>query len=99
MSKKAPTRQKKEKYAELDDVYTLKEFENTENGNPILLETYGKDHERVLQIKESNPRTLWTIVDTNGVLYAIPGYHYVDRFVYVVSEEPWKDEDEVYLWG
>ena len=61
-------------------------------------ETYGKDLEYVKRVQKSNPKTLWTIVETEDGLYAIPGYHYVNRMLYVVTKEKWKSKNEEYRW-
>lgn len=38
---------------------------------------------------------VWTLVDgDNGGSFAIPGYHLVNRFGYVITEERW-DTDEI----
>jgi hypothetical protein len=42
-----------------------------------------------------NPATVWTILEVDGVQLITPGVHLVNRFAYVVTEEPWTDED----WG
>lgn len=38
---------------------------------------------------------VWTVVesgdDADGNWYAMPGYHYVNRLGYVVTERPWID--------
>ncbi|MET0885369.1 MAG: hypothetical protein ABWX92_02870 [Mycetocola sp.] len=42
---------------------------------------------------------LWTIVDPgNGSLYALSGWHYVNRFGYIVTEEDWTEPTEGVWW-
>lgn len=41
---------------------------------------------------------VWTIVDTEGDLYALPGYHRVNRIGYVVTEVPWPHENVTAEW-
>lgn len=40
-------------------------------------------------------RRVWTVVagDTGRNLWALTGYHVVNRLYYLVSEEEWTDED------
>ena len=59
------------------------------------LETFGPDEAQSRQIPE---RHIWTIVETDGDLYAVPGWHYVNRFLYYVSHHPWQSRDEEYLY-
>jgi hypothetical protein len=40
---------------------------------------------------------LWTIVDADGSLYAVTGVHFVNRFGYLVTEEPWTEDIEA-VW-
>jgi hypothetical protein len=80
---------------ELDDVYPL--IENAEGS--LLFETYGEDFEKV---KATDYKKVWTIVDGDGdsdTLFAIPGFHSVNRFAYAISTIEWKDEKEEYTWG
>jgi hypothetical protein len=61
-----------------------------------VMETYGDDLERV--VNEADPKKVWTIVDTDNGLRIIAGYHYVNRFLYFISNEEWTDENEEYEW-
>lgn len=42
---------------------------------------------------------LWTVTDVDGELYIVPGWHYVNRFDYVYSTEPWTEEHEGREWA
>lgn len=42
-------------------------------------------------------RYLWTVVDADGDLYAVSGWHYVNRVGYVITQQPW-DEDTEAEW-
>lgn len=46
----------------------------------------------------ADSRTVWTVIDVNGVLYIIAGWHYVNRLGYVITEEQWTDEDQQHEW-
>ena len=64
------------------------------------METYSPYVERVKEQFDINPRTVWTIVDSDDMsrLIAITGMHFVNRFLYFVSNEEWQDEEEEYEW-
>jgi hypothetical protein len=74
----------------------------TANGDPTMLETYGEDYQRVLQIHKDRPRHLWTIVDgDDGVARIVPGLRFVDRIAYLTTPQPWDEEAEIneaYVW-
>ena len=59
-----------------------------------MFETYGEELEFVQKTKETKPKTIWTILDCNGKLYVGAGYHYVNRFGYLITEEEWTDEEQ-----
>lgn len=40
-----------------------------------------------------DPHRVWTIIDCDGKLYVLPGFHLVNRIDYVLCEVPWSDED------
>lgn len=43
---------------------------------------------------DKNSDHLWTVVDADGDLYAVSGWHYVNRIGYVITEQAWDDEIE-----
>lgn len=47
-------------------------------------------------------RRVWTVVEgDSGALWALPGYHIVDRVYYLITEEEWtpaEEEQAGYLW-
>jgi hypothetical protein len=45
----------------------------------------------------TDPR-LWTIVDADGDLLIVAGYHFVNRLGYLLTVEPWASADEEYIW-
>jgi hypothetical protein len=32
---------------------------------------------------------VWTVVENDGILYLTEGYHYVNRFAYILTENHW----------
>lgn len=80
---------------EIDDVYDVipspKGFCN-ESG---LIETYGKEFEYV---KKQNIKNVWTVIEEDGELYVIPGFHIVNRFGYLITEKKWKSKREIYRY-
>ncbi len=51
-----------------------------------LFETYGEELEFV---RQQDPRTVWTLVDGDeGDQYLLSGFHFVNRFGYLLSTVP-----------
>ncbi|MDP9903149.1 hypothetical protein [Arthrobacter bambusae] len=48
---------------------------------------------------DRDSRNLWTIVegDDGNNLYAVSGWHYVNRIGYILTEEAWEEESEA-VW-
>ena len=63
-----------------------------ETGAIRSFETYGADYEAVCA---ANPLCVWTRCDSSGFDYISSGLHWVDRFVYYVTETPFKAGVEV----
>jgi hypothetical protein len=56
-----------------------------------MFETFGPERDEVL--KHPNNK-VWTVIDGEGRdMYLIAGWHIVNRLGYMVSTEPWTDED------
>jgi hypothetical protein len=72
---------------------TFKPIENPQNEEgSFMFETYGEELEEVVKWhKEKGNQYIWTIVDCDGGLYAIVGYHHVNRFGYLLTTVPWKE--------
>lgn len=47
---------------------------------------------------EPDSKHLWTILDADGNLYAVTGLHFVNRFGYILTKEPWTEEIEA-VWA
>lgn len=41
---------------------------------------------------------VWSVVDCDGKLYVVAGYHVVNWLYYVVTMKPWRKGDECYPW-
>ena len=74
-------------YNEWSEKFRPVEFTDTETGHPYLLETFGKDLDRV---QHADPNCVWTLVasDDSDVAYIVSGYHYVNRLSYIITEVP-----------
>ncbi len=55
-----------------------------------MFETYGDELE---YIEKTNPKNIWTIIETDNDFSLIAGYHYVNRYGYFITEKQWKDKD------
>ncbi|HZF02307.1 MAG TPA: hypothetical protein VE344_10470 [Methylomirabilota bacterium] len=58
-------------------------------------ETFG---EAELFVRNADPKTVWTIVEGDEFLWLIAGFHYVNRFGYLITRTPWKSDDEIYFF-
>lgn len=72
---------------------TFKPIENPANGEgSFMYETYGKEYEEVIKwVDYIGNNNVWTIIDSKNGLYATPGWHYVNRFGYLLTTVPWKE--------
>lgn len=42
---------------------------------------------------------LWTVVDGSGRnLYILPGFHFVNRMFYIITEIPWNEKTRNYVY-
>lgn len=55
----------------------------------------GEDAE---ELSITDPDKIWTLVDADGKLYIIPGYHYVNRMDYIVTKIPWDKDTRDYKY-
>lgn len=54
-----------------------------------MYETYGDED---TFIRSSDKKHVWTIIDVNA-LYVVPGRHYVNRLGYLITENPWEEDN------
>lgn len=53
-----------------------------------MYETYGVEIDFINDFKDSEHKAkLWTIVEAEGKMFYVSGYHYVNRFGYIITEE------------
>lgn len=57
-------------------------------------ETYGPDLEFVYTVP---PNLVWTVLDCDGDLIIANGFHYVNRFFYMVCSVPCAEGDEYHV--
>lgn len=75
------------------EIYSPRQNPLTKEGSysNTAFETYGEEMEIVLKVKEN---TIWTLISCdNEEQYIIPGYHIVNRYLYFITEIPYKSED------
>lgn len=94
---------KKRKGRKADDDYLIDHFKLIENPTcgegSFIFETYGEEYQEVEKWqKEKGDNYVWTIMDCEGGLYAVPGWHYVNRFGYLLAEVPWKEGQRDLKW-
>ena len=51
-----------------------------------MFETYGAELSFVHQMMASEPERVWTVVECDGVISIESGYHYVNRFGYLITK-------------
>jgi hypothetical protein len=64
--------------------------------NNCMFETFGEELAYIVSLSnnEESKKFVWTIIDgENEETWIIPGYHYVNRYGYLVTEKPWETED------
>lgn len=64
-------------------------IDNVIGDEGFLFETYGQDLEFV---EKQEKNKVWTLVEVDGILYLIPGFHVVNRLNYIITKQPWTDE-------
>jgi hypothetical protein len=81
----------------------LNHFFNSEDGcgwAGCAYETYGEELDYILSFA-NNPalqKNVWTIVEgDSGGFVICAGYHIVNRWCYLITDEPWEDEGEYYV--
>lgn len=65
-------------------------FDDNAVADGLAFETSGEELAAVLKAHETNPDTVWTCVDNDGVIEIINGYHYVNRQFFFITKKPAK---------
>lgn len=87
--------QEVEDQIELDEKYGIVRGKSDEGDCPFF-ETYGND---MAKISSTEEKYVWTIVEgDDGLMYATPGYHHVNRLNYIITKKPWDFNSKEYLW-
>ena len=70
----------------------LTEAEYDDKYGPIM----GPDDSGIWEYEDAKTKPtehVWTVVEVDGDLYVIPGWHVVNRIGYNVTEQPWEHEN------
>ena len=72
-------------------------LDNNASFDGCMFETYGKECDHILTLAQDpqKKRTVWTILDTDGNLYFVNDYHYVNRLGYLVTTEQFPEGVEI----
>lgn len=75
--------------------------------NGEMLETFGQELDYIHMMAQDPvlSKRVWTILESDSdepesddnVFVIQAGYHYVDRYGYLITAEPWEDEEEFYI--
>lgn len=76
---------------DFDMKYTPNLVLKSENFADGRFETFGKDLEIVLATDE---KFVWTCVDGDDGTYLTSGYHLINRIYYLITNEPWTEDEE-----
>lgn len=57
-----------------------------------MFETYGKEVEFIVaiatgEVENKDRKQIWTIIESEGKMFFVSGYHYVNRMGYLLTEE------------
>jgi hypothetical protein len=60
-----------------------------------MFETYGQELDYITElINDGGKASVWTIEEVEGRFYFVSGYHFVNRFGYLVTNEPVPENEE-----
>jgi hypothetical protein len=59
-----------------------------------MFETYGEELEQVKKVLAAEPDHIFTIIEVDGEMYISKGFHYVNRFGYLITENPMTENME-----
>lgn len=65
---------------------TTNTIEKNASFNGWMYETYGEELKAVEAAFEKDPGTVWTIVESDGIVSYTNGMHYVNRLGYIITE-------------
>lgn len=61
-----------------------------------MFETFGDE---LKFVRRQNPKTIWTLVEDDGLIWLSAGFHLVNRLGYFVTLQEWQSKDEIYLYS
>jgi hypothetical protein len=77
-------------YNHLTGPYEEGQTEGEVIGVEQYFETYGKEVEYV---KKQDGKYIWTLIEAEGNLYILQGWHFVNRLNYLIASVPYEDGD------
>jgi hypothetical protein len=84
-----------EKYKPIQNTIT-----NREEYNGWMFETYDEDDAYIREYAQKHPHNVWTVLtgtsERGDVI--VQGWHYVDRYCYFITENPFDEKDEVEVY-
>ena len=84
-------------YGQFEETYKPQKnpFVQDSSYDGCMFETYGVE---LAHVREQDNKNIWTIINCeNEESWIIPGFHFVDRFGYFITEISWLPEDELIL--
>lgn len=55
----------------------------------FMYESVGEEHENIY---DTNHKKVWTLIEEEGKLLVVPGYQFVNKVGYFITEESWETE-------
>jgi len=60
-----------------------------------MFETFGEEIKYVISKVKTNQ--VWTIIECEGDWIVSAGYHLVNRIGYLITSQPWEDDNEFFI--
>ena len=55
----------------------------------FMFDTFDEQLHYILQTNTHSPQNIWTLIEgENNDMWLSPGYHYIDRFGFIITKEP-----------
>jgi hypothetical protein len=87
-------------YPDFDDFrerYTLVK-NRFDSGSPLDGCVFGCVGEELEIVRNAPSENLWTLIESEGLWWISPGFHYVNRLGYLLTNEPRKTDESQYLY-
>ena len=59
---------------------------------------FGSVSEEMETVRNAPSENLWTLIESDGLWWILPGFHYVNRLGYLLTNEPRKYDEQEYLY-